>query len=181
MTGVVVVFLFVASLALALHRNASHPGSLARNLQSKDPDKREKARQALALAGSPAVPALIEVLNTSLEPGARQDAAALMGLAGDRRAVGALVTALGDPSPRVGLEAAASLIRIGDPAAVPALLGHLKASQDDTLAGEIAGMYCLSQKDGLKEAGEAWLKARGREVPGTPREGGITWGNSAGR
>jgi HEAT repeat protein len=106
-------------LALVLAAQAPSGGSrpeaipdLVAQLRSRDWQVRNTAQAALAKAGAPAVPALMEVLRTEKSEEARQSAAAALGAIGPdaRAATPLLVEALSDPD--TGYAAAEALVAL---------------------------------------------------------------------
>jgi HEAT repeat protein len=97
------------------------PGVLAASLRGNSLDGRQAVRQQLVKLGSPAVPALMRLLEDE-DGELRVVVAELLGEIADPSAVPGLIAALGDRAPAVRAQAAGALARVGDRRALPALM-----------------------------------------------------------
>lgn len=118
-------------VATACNRGPQGPdiGALLSQLKSADPEARGKASLAIIRAGEPAVPGLIEMLNSEDHQFRATAASTLFGLGPKARAaVPALADALSDSDAEMRASVAMALESIGPDAApaVPALVRALK-------------------------------------------------------
>jgi HEAT repeat protein len=106
--------------------------SLMNMLESKDIVTREKARELLIVIGKPAVPSLIQSLQTSKLDHLRWEAAKILGSIDDKRAIPSLVKALEDDNRDVAWLAALALRNFGK-TAWPQLLKMLIDGKSDSV------------------------------------------------
>lgn len=98
-------------------------------LSTKNIRRLQIVREALVLAGEPAVDAMIFVHTDKQSLHRRQDVTFVLGEAGDPKAVPVLIDALRDTDPLLRKLAAEALGKIGDPQAERPV--HLVAMNDD--------------------------------------------------
>lgn len=132
--------------------------ALIPDLASKDGTKRHRARVALQHIGRPAVPALLQALNSPSE-NVRWEAAKALGVIRDPRAGPALVDALEDEDPAVRWLAAEALIALGRHALVPVLSSVERCADSEWLQAGVAQVLRALVKDDLAPEAAPVLEA----------------------
>jgi len=110
--------------------NDAHLQDLIAQLSDRDGMARERARHDLVLAGSPAVPLLLELLAKG-DKGQRWEAAEALAVIADARSIPALVGLLRDHEWDLRWVAAIGLVKIG-PQCLDAVLRELVEAPDST-------------------------------------------------
>jgi len=134
--------------ALGERRSIDAIPDMAAKLKDEDHDVREAARQALEMMGSPAVPALLEMLQDG-DVQARALAARALGALGDVSARDGLVEALADKSLWVRAPAAESLGSLRDASAVPALVNALRDPEAEVQQAAAAALRQIGTAEAL--------------------------------
>jgi HEAT repeat protein len=100
-------------------------------LDSKIDEEQQRAIDSLAKVGTPAVPAIIAVLEHGETFIARRNAANALGLIDDPGAIPALVNAVGDENFEASQKAGIAVFRAGDKSGRPGIMKAMETGQNN--------------------------------------------------